>query len=129
MERPELPLDGYGDLANRAQETDSAIANRDGGVWEVKQEEFIAACMKQAGFIYYPREVKPLAAGESSTGLTPAGRRLWVPWLPDDLVDAERYGYSYSKPIEVIGNTPVADPSVRDPNEEYVASLSAPARK
>lgn len=130
MERPALPLDYYADEANQADHVMSDIANQDGGVWEVKQEEFIAACMKEAGFTYYPREVEPAAEGESPFGSgSGAGRRLWVPQLPEDLADAERYGYGYSRPTESIDQAPTSASGEPNRNEEYVASLSPSAQK
>jgi hypothetical protein len=131
MERTALPLDHYGDLANQADQTMSDIANQDGGVWEVKQEEFIASCMKDTGFAYYPRDVKPPARsdGSSGSGAEP-GRRLWVPQLPEELADVERHGYGHSKPAEVIDNAAAAEQARQgDRNEEYVASLSESAQR
>jgi hypothetical protein len=129
MDRPELPLDRYGDLANQADQKTSDIANQDGGDWEIGQEEFIAACMKEAGFTYYPREIEAAAETEDGrTGLVRAGRRLWIPWLPDSLTEVERYGYGYSRPTEIIDNAAAAEQTEPEPNDEYVAALSLSAQ-
>jgi hypothetical protein len=127
MDRPELPLDRYGDLMVQADLAMFARAGADGGDWEVEQEDFIAACMKEAGFEYQPRAVAPLVEGESD--IKAGVRRLSLPWLAEDLAQVERYGYGYSTAGEIVENAPLDDPAEPDPNAAYLASLSESARR
>jgi hypothetical protein len=124
-ERPDLPLDLYYDLMIGVSLLEFDVAAGEGGDWEVKQEEFIAGCMKDDGFTYYPRQIEPLVEGESDISVR--YRRLNVPWLPEDLADVQRYGYGLSLP-EVVSTEPTIAPSAPDRNQEYVASLSASAQ-
>jgi hypothetical protein len=133
MERPEMPLDYYFGLISRAngQFTDTVAAGDSN--WEVKQEEFIAACMKKQGFQYEPRDVKALVDGPSDiVGGVPT--TVYVPWLPESRADVERYGYGYYYPPEETDHGPISqvDPEIEvepDPNADYVASLSKSARR
>ncbi|MDR2373049.1 MAG: hypothetical protein LBD77_02870 [Bifidobacteriaceae bacterium] len=126
IERPSTGLDYYADLVSATNLRMSEKASGDGGAWEVKQEEFIAGCMKEAGFEYYPSGVDPAEGGESDISLGEDGR-LWVAWLPDDLAEVERYGYGYWVPGDSMA-VQVADESVEpDANSVYVAALSPSA--
>jgi hypothetical protein len=123
-----LPLWRYSSLVAQAQVRLSDVAGADGGAWEVKQEEFIADCMKREGFTYHPRAVE--TAGGQTDLNSSAAAGLWVPWLPEDLADVERYGYGYwdagGSPSQAL---PTEGSAQVDPNDDYVGSLSAPARK
>jgi hypothetical protein len=128
MEREDLPFDYYGDLIRQADLVMADMANQDGGVWEVKQEKYIAECMKAAGFEYYPNEVEPLVEGESDIKV--GERTLMVAWLPEDLASVERYGYGYYGSDDSLSKViPTAEPVEVNQNEEYVDSLSASAQK
>jgi hypothetical protein len=129
MDRPDLPFDTISDLINQTYIQMSDTAAADGGAWEVKQEKHIASCMKKKGFEYYPNVIEP-SETEGESMFRVGDRKLWIPWLPDDLKEVERYGYGYyvpdgSKAVEV----PTVAPEEKDPNQEYVDSLSAAAQK
>jgi hypothetical protein len=115
-----------------------------GNDWEVKQEDFIAVCMKKGGLEYYPRDVKPLADGHSDIvfGVPPGFFTVDIPWLPDDLAGVERYGYGHSDSpepatggggvVNVPTDAPVdPDPGVvlaQEPEGDWEFSLPAPVR-
>jgi hypothetical protein len=106
----------------------SGIATADGGAWEVAQEEFIATCMKAAGFVYYPDDVEPLLE-EGESAIRVGDRRLQVPWLPDDPADVERYGYGHYESGDVVYQASPGPAAETDRNAEYVASLGAAAQR
>jgi hypothetical protein len=127
IDRPDLPLDYYTDLVTSAQLRMSDIGTADGGLWEVQQQESIAACMKSRGFEYYPSANE--LAEDGDPDIRSGDRRLWVPWLPDDLASVERYGYGYSDPAQGVGNALSSQPAEVDPNQQFVASLSPEAQR
>jgi hypothetical protein len=129
-----MPLDYYFALINQANERLIGGVTAQGGDWEVKQEQSIAECMKRQGFTYFPRDVKRLVDGSSDIvwGLPPAFFTIDVPWLPEDLAEVERVGYGRWDPVEAAAAGPVSqipDDIPADPNADYVASLSAQARR
>jgi hypothetical protein len=126
MERSEQPVDYYSDLIDQVTLRMDEFVSADGGGWEVKRDEFIGSCMKAKGFGYYPNEVEPVEEGESD--IRAGDRRLWVPWLPDDLAEVERYGYGYLNLSPAADHMPSLDPA-SDLNERYVASLSVSAQR
>jgi hypothetical protein len=132
MGRPEMPLDYYFGLIDQANGQfleEMAAGDSD---WEVKQEEFVAECMKQQGFKYQPWGVEPQGDGPSDI-LGGVPTTVDVPWLPEDRTEVERYGYGYYFPPEQPDHGPLSqvDPegdAELDPNADYVASLSESAR-
>lgn len=131
MERPDLPFDYYWDLFDQAQLRDQEIAQAEGGDWEVAQEEFTDNCMAAEGYEYYPREIEPNSQG-GWNAVALGDRKLWVPWLPDDLAGVERHGYGRLTGEIVYQVDPeaadAAQAAAADPNREYADSLDAWAR-
>ncbi|MDR2380600.1 MAG: hypothetical protein LBE08_05400, partial [Bifidobacteriaceae bacterium] len=125
IERPELPFDYYSDLFIQAQLRASDLATADGGAWEAEQEEFIASCMKAEGFEYFPR-VADGAEEDAESMIRVGDRRLWVPWLPEDLADVEKYGYGMLE-SETGSQDSLGGSGAPDRNAEYTAALSASA--
>jgi hypothetical protein len=128
VDRAELPFDYYSDLIAATYLRMSDVASGDGGQWEIEQEKWIASCMKDKGFEYYPKAVEPPAEGASNDQA--GDRKLWVPWMPDDLAEVERYGYGYSQGIGPSDTAAAPETDDQpDRNADYVSSLSHSAQE
>ena len=108
-ERDDSPLDGFFEALNSLEEdySDAALLAR--------TEEVVAACMREEGFDYTPREVPDPADAEPD------------PHLPafDTVEYAQAYGYGL---IER-GDEEDASEEPEDPNADDVASMSKAERR
>ncbi|MDR2566996.1 MAG: hypothetical protein LBC97_13275 [Bifidobacteriaceae bacterium] len=122
----ELPFTPYFDAAEALRAAaKSAVEAELAESWK-EHGEFIASCMKQAGFTYYPGDAYT-PAPEEPGGVYP-DNTLPIPWLPDTAEKAERVGYGVASPAE-INPAPAFGSGGADPNIEYEESLSESARR
>jgi hypothetical protein len=125
----ELPFARYYRAARRAaviaaEESEQALNES----YRV-QEAFLAECMKQAGFSYFPRE-PPESVEDAETewgGYVLNGDMLDIPQLPETLDEARRVGYGV---MEAYGaEDPLGAVQADAANQEYYQSLSAAAQR
>jgi hypothetical protein len=124
-----MPLTPYFDAIRREQEfLDSGEDLR--AKWVDQVEAYVAQCMAEAGFEYYPT---PLLTKDNMSAIQLAWReqglltdpRLPVPALPDDRQDVASGGYGRWLGVHV-NDIIEADPSAyANPNLDYLSSLSA----
>jgi hypothetical protein len=96
------------------------------------QEEFTARCMKDAGFTYYPQT--DIGQHEERQFYEITGNELGLPWLPETLDEAERFGYGMSPPEEMYPDeyaNKVDESEIQESvkkNKEYFQNLSDSAK-
>jgi hypothetical protein len=96
--------------------------------WHDESEGFVAGCMKEAGFDYFPVEYDPTAPKEVAREAYPQGDVLDIPGLPGTLAETQRVGYGVVSAGEYSGGDEFSEPA-SDRNSEYFESLSASARR
>jgi hypothetical protein len=126
----ELPFAAYFQAGNTVAQ---AVVRSDEGPrseWHDNSDAFIAACMKEAGFEYFPTPYTPPEPLTEETQPFPAHDTLPIPWLPASLEETMRVGYGVGAGVAlgVAVNDPAIDGGL-NPNDEYANSLSAEARK
>jgi hypothetical protein len=123
----ELPFEAYFVAA------EAAVATLDAEWWGeahqavVSTEEYVAACMKRAGFTYYPQIEEEFEERDFYEG---QGINLAIPQLPDALADVQRIGYGVSSPDEMYPQDVEVEPlESQAKNEAYFDGLSNQAKK
>ncbi|MDR3359081.1 MAG: hypothetical protein LBO20_00165 [Bifidobacteriaceae bacterium] len=95
--------------------------------WYEDSEGFVAACMKEAGFDYFPREYDLDQARQEAETAIPQGDMLDIPYLPSEPEEVERVGYGVITTNEYTGADQFA--ATPDQNSEYFAALSDAAQR
>jgi hypothetical protein len=100
--------------------------------WWDRAEAFVAECMRQAGFEYYPSVYVPEAAATEETAQYGRSGDVLegVPWLPATRAEVERVGYGVASVSQLRGEDQPEleyDTTAAEKTDSYLASLSASA--
>ncbi|ADG75765.1 hypothetical protein Cfla_2881 [Cellulomonas flavigena DSM 20109] len=114
----ELPFSAFAAAATRVLDGGEAL-----GEAEFRAvEELVAACMKDEGWEYVPAEYR-----EPEEQMTWRSGVVWMPVLPADRADAERFGYG-TDDVEA-GEAELAAMEEVDVNNAYLADLAPSAQE
>ncbi|MDR0594995.1 MAG: hypothetical protein LBG60_17460, partial [Bifidobacteriaceae bacterium] len=122
-----LPLSPYFDAVARLSEALTAEAEGLGQEWFDNQEAFVAQCMAERGFTYFPQsnQESNQASNQASGGGQPYTRPqhyLAIPRLADDRAAVAKVGYGVQAAPPAPGQG--ADYAQASPNADYYDSLS-----
>jgi hypothetical protein len=122
----------YVEGANAVREASRSSQIDERTRWWDSSEAFIAQCMQQAGFEYYPSVYSPKEdVNEGAAQYGHPGNVLDnIPWLPETRTEVERVGYGVASAAELQGDEQLKsdyDINASEKTDQYLASLSASA--
>lgn len=124
-----LPLVTYWKLVHRAQDYESGIedSNAEAARLEAK-ETFLAKCMKEHGFLYFPK-IRQAGENEEYAAILASRQRgnLPVPALDDDRSMVTSRGYGLMSPTRELAEK--TSSTIPDDNDKYLRSLAPSERK
>ncbi|MDR2566995.1 MAG: hypothetical protein LBC97_13270 [Bifidobacteriaceae bacterium] len=123
----ELPFARYFRAGNLLLDGGAGLNLPQRSEWYGNWQGSIAACMKDAGFTYYPVEYE-FTHPDPWMQTFYLGDTLPFPWLPDTLEETERVGYGVATTRQLQGENEPQEYQA-GPNEEYQESLSEAARR
>jgi hypothetical protein len=95
--------------------------------WYAQVEDYIAQCMKEEGFEYFPAEY--WAADLPESRLSFDRDFMSIPLLPANRADVVQWGYGVAPPLEFVTGSDILANQPDDPNEAYFDGLSASGQR